>query len=146
MSVEIKLLEAGDEDLLNTVAPGVFDGPVVEAYAREFLNDPGHHLAVAIDRDAVVGMASAVHYIHPDKPPELWINEVGVAPTHRRRGFAGKLLNALFRAGESLGCREAWVLTHRSNQAAMKLYASAGGRPDPEDQVMFSFNLERETP
>jgi hypothetical protein len=29
--------------------------------------------------DTVVGFASAVHYVHPDKAPELWINEVGVA-------------------------------------------------------------------
>ena len=56
-------------------------------WTAEFLADSRHHLAVAVDEGRVVGMASAVHYVHPDKPPELWINEVGVAPTHRGLGI-----------------------------------------------------------
>ena len=31
-----------------------------------------------MDEEQIVGFASAVHYVHPDKPPELWINEMGV--------------------------------------------------------------------
>jgi GNAT superfamily N-acetyltransferase len=54
-----------------------------------------------------------VHYVHPDKPAELWINEVGVAPSHQRQGVGQRLLGALFELGGSLGCREAWVLTEQ---------------------------------
>ena len=50
--------------------------------------DPRHHLVVACAGSTVVGMATALHYVHPDKPPELWINEVGVAPPYRRRALA----------------------------------------------------------
>ena len=89
----------------------------------------------------VVGMASAVRYVHPDKHPQLWINEVGVAPTHRRRGVAKGMLRALLDLGESLGCSEAWVLTHRSNLPAMGLYGAAGGVAEPEDQVMFTMRF-----
>jgi hypothetical protein len=39
---------------------------------------------VARDASVVVGFASGVHYVHPDKSPELWINEVGVARSHCR--------------------------------------------------------------
>jgi len=48
--------------------------------ARTSFDDPRHHLVVAVEH-VVVGFCSAVDYIQPDKPPELWINEVGVAPT-----------------------------------------------------------------
>jgi hypothetical protein len=61
------------------------------------IHDPRHHLAVAVEANVIVGFASEVHYVHPDKPPELWINEVGVV-------------------GHSLGCREPWVLTEESRQ------------------------------
>jgi len=71
------------------VTAEVFDNPINAEWTREFLADPRHHIAVAIDDGLVVGFASGVHYIHPDKPAELWINEVGVAPAHRRRGSAG---------------------------------------------------------
>ena len=79
----------------------------------------------------------------PDKPaPELWINEVGVAPSHQGQGLGRKLMDALLTEARRLGCSEAWVLTNRSNVAAMKLYASCGGVEAPEDAVMFEFNLE----
>lgn len=127
--------------MLESVAPGVFDEPVEPRLLEEFLRDERHHLAVAIDQGQVIGFASGVHYVHPDKPPELWINEVGVAPSHQGRGVGKAVVRLLLEQGQRLGCREAWVLTERSNQAAMRLYASAGGREGPRDHVMFTFDL-----
>ena len=83
MTVNVQLVEAGDAAALERVAPGVFDGPVDPRWSAEFLADARHHLAVAIDDGVIVGMASAVHYVHPDKAPQLLINELGVAPTHQ---------------------------------------------------------------
>ncbi len=137
----VRVLGPGDEPALARVAPGVFDPPVQPELAREFLNDLRHHLAVALDGDRVVGMASALHYLHPDKPAELWINEVGVAPSHRRRGLGRELLRALLAHGRTLGCREAWVLTDRRNAAALRLYAALGGRESGDDTVAYAFAL-----
>jgi ribosomal protein S18 acetylase RimI-like enzyme len=142
VAVEIKILRDGDQALLANVAPGVFDHEIIERSTSEFLRDPRHHLAVAVENGLVVGMASALHYIHPDKPPELWINEVGVAPSHRSRGIGRTLLSAILEVGHKLGCAEAWVLTNRANLAAMRLYSSLGGEQMPEDQVMFAFRLK----
>ena len=140
MSVEIRILAAGDAAVLENVAADVFDRGVDAARTAEFLADPRHHLAVAIDEaGVVVGFASAVHYMHPDKPPELWINEVGVAASHRDRGVGKRLLAALFERARTLGCGEAWVLTDRANEPAVRLYQSLGGAA--RDQVMFSFKL-----
>ncbi len=86
-------------------------------------------------------MASAVHYVHPDKAPELWVNEVGVAPTHWRQGIGRHLLHALFVRGRELGCRGAWVGTEPDNLAARQLYAALGGVEAPEPMVMGEFNL-----
>src|ERR1700722_11537471 len=133
LPLQIKILQEGDEIILSNIAPGVFDNPVDPKITKVFLADPRHHLVVAIDNDLVVGMASAVHYVHPDKQPELWINEVGVAPTHQRRGVAKELLAALFEVGRKLGCAEAWVLTDRPNVAAMRLYSSVGGEEYTDD-------------
>lgn len=140
-SIEVRVLGPGDRDALARVAGGVFDHEVRPALCEQFLSDPRHHLAVAIDAGKVVGMASGVHYVHPDKAPELWVNEVGVAPTHRNRGIARRLLRALLDVGRRHGCAEAWVLTDRSNAAAMRLYGSCGGREAERAQVMFTFNL-----
>ena len=142
MTIEIRLLEAGDEAVLTDVAPDVFDHAVQPALAAEFLADPRHHVAVARDGGSVVGFASGVHYVHPDKPPELWVNEVGVATTHRGRGLATQLLRALLDAGRAVGCSQAWVLTERSNVPAMGLYRQLGGVEAPDQTVMFEFRLD----
>ena len=138
---EIRILESGDDAVLRNVAPGVFDNALDPALVAEFLHDTRHHLAVAIDRDQVVGFASGVHYVHPDKTAELFINEVAVAPSHHRLGVGKAVVGALLEHATRLGCREAWVLTDRGNEAAMRLYASTGGDPGPHDHVMFTYYL-----
>src|SRR3712207_6411736 len=141
--VTIRILGADEASVLDRVAPDVFDDDVDTRWAAEFVADPRHHLAVALDGGVVVGMASAVHYVHPDKPPELWVNEVGVAPSHQRRGIGRALLEALFARGRELGCREAWVLTDDANTAARGLYAAVSGEESPA--VMVSFQLTAAT-
>jgi ribosomal protein S18 acetylase RimI-like enzyme len=140
--LDIRILGPHDGDVLSRVADGVFDDEVSPELSTEFLQDSRHHLAVAVEADTVVGFASAVHYVHPDKPAELWINEVGVAPSHQRQGVGQRLLEALFDLGHRLGCREAWVLTEQSNVAAKRLYESVGGSEPPEEAaVMYIFRL-----
>ena len=137
----IKSLSKDDLPLLLNAADDVFDNPVNENFAREFLDDPRHHIVVAFSDSVVIGFASAVHYIHPDKPPELWINEVGVAPSHQKQGIAKAILKELLLLGRKLGCKNAWVLTDRNNKAANHLYSSAGGQIDEEDTVMYEFKI-----
>jgi GNAT superfamily N-acetyltransferase len=140
MSIEIRLLTAADAAVLGNVAEDVFDHPLEPRWSAEFLADPRHHLAVAIDDGQVVGMASGVHYVHPDKPPELWVNEVGVSASHRGRGLGRRILAALLEHGRTLGCGEAWLLTDPENAAARRMYAAAGGVEAP-NQILVAFGL-----
>jgi aminoglycoside 6'-N-acetyltransferase I len=139
---EIKLLGPADFNILNHVAADVFDDPIVISSTQEFLNDARHRLVVALDEDLVVGFVSAVLYLHPDKPaPELWINEIGVAPTHQRQGIGKMLLQYLLEDARQSGCAEAWVLTEHENMAAMAMYRSAGGVEETPNPTMFTFAL-----
>ncbi|HET9589349.1 MAG TPA: GNAT family N-acetyltransferase [Anaerolineales bacterium] len=140
----VKALSAEDLPLLTNVAPDVFDNPIDEGLTKEYLSDPRHHIVVAVEDGTVIGFASAVHYIHPDKPAELWINEVGVSPAHRGKGVAQAILKDLLHLGKRLGCKLAWVLTDKSNLAANRLYRSAGGRVDPGDAVIYEFDTRNE--
>jgi ribosomal protein S18 acetylase RimI-like enzyme len=140
--VDIKLLGPNDLEILSGVAPEVFDDPIDFTTAMDFLHDPRHRLMVVMEDTLVVGFISAVMYLHPDKSkPELWINEVGIAPTHRGRGIGKMLLQRMLESGQQAGCSEAWVLTEHSNDAAMALYRSLGGREEIPDPVMFTFKL-----
>lgn len=124
--IETRLLGPNDLYILSNVAEDVFDDPIIESSAKEFL----------------VGFVSAVIYVHPDKPtPELWINEIGVAPTHQRQGTGKALMQAILEEAKQSGCTEAWVLTDRGNLPAMAMYKSAGGEETLPDPTMFTFKL-----
>lgn len=140
---EIKLLGSSDLHDLHNIAEDVFDDPIVEASAQEFLNDPRHRLIVALDSDLVVGFVSAMIYIHPDKPaPEMWINEIGVSPAHQRQGIGNALMRAIVEEAKRSGCSEVWVLTERTNLPAMAMYKSTGGEETLPDPVMFTYKLK----
>ena len=140
----LKVLAGLDNSLLKNVAEDVFDNSIDESFAREFLSDPRHHIVVAIADGVVVGFASAVHYIHPDKPPELWINEVGVAPSHQGQGIGKAIMKEMLQLGRRLGCKNAWVLTDRGNEPANRLYQFTGGQIAPGDTVMYEFDITKE--
>jgi GNAT superfamily N-acetyltransferase len=142
--VTVLILQASEHDVLDNVAPDVFDDALVPAFSREFLSDPRHHLAVAIDdHGRVVGMASGVHYVHPDKPPQMFINEVGVSAAYEGQGIGTRLLAVLLQRATELECSEAWTATEPDNRRAHALYARAGGVADPTPFVMFTFPLAK---
>lgn len=140
----IHVLGPGDGAVLQAVAADVFDHPVEPRWAAEFLADPRHHLAVALVEGVVVGMASGVHYVHPDKAPELWVNEVGVAGDYQNHGIGRRLLRALFLRGREVGCKKAWVGTEVSNARARRLYRAVGGTEDAEPFVLVTFALQQD--
>jgi ribosomal protein S18 acetylase RimI-like enzyme len=138
--MDVRILTSADAVVLDRVAEEVFDHPIDPVLAAEFLSDPRHAICVAVEDGVVIGFASAVRYVHPDKPSELWINEVGVAPPFHRRGVAKAVMAALLDHARAEGCREAWVLTDEDNTAARALYRAAGGAETPAG-VMVTFEL-----
>ena len=142
MTIAVRLLGSDEADVLDNVAPDVFDHQIHPRWCAEFFADPRHHLVVALDGDIVVGMASGVHYVHPDKAPELWINEVAVAPTHHGQGIGRRLVTTLVQHGATLGCGEAWVLTSPANEPARRMYVAAGA-VDDELSVMYTYRMRK---
>lgn len=141
MAPHVQVLRPSDAAVLDRVAPATFDGPIQPAWAHAFLADPRHRLAVAVEDGWVVGFASGVQYFHPDKPPELFIIEVGVSPAHQGRGIGTAVVEALLEEGRHLGCAQGWVLTSDDNGAALALYRKAGGRAAPDPARLFEFFL-----
>ncbi len=86
-------------------------------------------------------MASAVHYVHPDKPAQMFINEVGVSAAVEGKGIGKQLLAALLQRAAGLGCSEAWTATEPDNVRAQALYAKAGGARDPTSFFMFTLPI-----
>jgi ribosomal protein S18 acetylase RimI-like enzyme len=77
----------------------------------------------------------------------MWINEIAIAPDWRRRGIGQSLLRTLFEVGKAHRCTVTWVLSDRTNEAAIALYSSLGGTEGADDEgpsdatLGFSFAL-----
>jgi ribosomal protein S18 acetylase RimI-like enzyme len=139
VGIEIRRLTSGDAGILHRVANGVFDEPVNPKRLAAYLAEAGHLMIVALADDEVVAQSAAVIHRHPDKLTELYIDEVGVAPSFQRQDIARRLLDVMFALGKALGCEEAWVGTEHDNVPARSLYTSRGSAAEPF--VMYVFKL-----
>ncbi|WP_171037003.1 GNAT family N-acetyltransferase [Maribacter algarum] len=137
--IEIRLATIEDLPAIEKVGDTLFDNPIKRNRAIEFFEDPRHHLFLAFNSKEVVGMASAFHYVHPDKDPELFMNEVGVIAAFQNQGIGRTLVKRLWEYAQELGCKEAWIGTEKSNIAAQKCYKASGGTPDDEPFILYEF-------
>ncbi len=140
-TINIRLATGEDIEVLEHIGDRLFDDCIKTDRALEFLNDTRHHLALAFVEEEVVGMVSGVHYVHPDKEPQLFINELSVVEAYRNMGIGKGLVRYLCQHGKSLGCSEAWVLTEKSNLAAQKTYEGADGVDTNASLVLYEFPL-----
>src|SRR5690242_20593576 len=128
--MEIVRLGPGDEARVHAAAH-LFDGPARTEETARTLREPTHHLLLAYAGDDPVGFVSGVEVTHPDKHTEMMLYELGVDEPHRRRGIGRSLVKALADLAAERGCPTMFVLTERSNEAAIATYAF--GDPDRED-------------
>ena len=126
-AIAIEVLGPDDLERVMAVEEGLFDHPLIEAEARAFLADPANHLVLAYDGAEAVGMASATVLRHPDKPPAMFINEVGVRESHQRRGIGRAVTERLIGIARETGCKGVWLGTEADNVAALALNRSLGG-------------------
>lgn len=142
MSVEIILLNEANASLLTHIGAAVFDDEIRADYLGAFLKNPGHVMFLAVENEIVVGMASAVEYYHPDKPAQFWINEVGVAETHRRRGIGRSLVQALIAESKARGCIYTWLGTDEANEAGKACFGSIPEGEEPEKFLLYQWELD----
>ncbi|WP_417579151.1 GNAT family N-acetyltransferase [Pelagibacterium sp.] len=138
--ITVKLVGSDDLHLLLSADVSVFDDPVQPDLARAYLAHPDYLIALACEGSKVVGMASGLFYFHPDKPLEFFVNEVGVAESHQRRGIAKRLMEVLFDAARKRGVAYAWVGTEADNVPAKALYSALNGKG--QSMAYYEFDLK----
>jgi ribosomal protein S18 acetylase RimI-like enzyme len=140
--IQVELVTAANARILDRVDEDVFDFPVQRAYVEAFLASPTNLLVVAVESGTVVGMATGLLYTHPDKPLQMFVNEVGVSRRFHRQGIGSKLVRALLHRARELGCQEAWVATEAGNTAARALFTATGGREHDEQAVVYFYRFD----
>jgi ribosomal protein S18 acetylase RimI-like enzyme len=111
-------------NLLDAVAPDVFDTPIKSQLLAAFCAQSGHFMAVAEKDHLVVGQIRAILHFSPDEPPTLYIDNLGVTPTQKREGIATSLFSASLQWAQEHGAQSFWVATELDNIEANGVYRS----------------------
>lgn len=137
--IEILRVTPAKAGVLDRVAEDVFDDIIDPALLAAYLVQPGHLMVVAVADGLVVGQARGMAHLQPDEPTQLYVDNLGVAPSHQRRGIARRMLRELFAWARELGCRSFWVATETDNAPARALYAQLAG--EAEEMVFYESDL-----
>jgi ribosomal protein S18 acetylase RimI-like enzyme len=108
------------------VADEVFDAPPQPEHLKKLALMPGHALFVAIAGGIVVGQLLAMVQFQADREPQLYIDNLGVAPGLKRQGIARSLFEAAMAWGRDGGCGTVWLATEVGNAEAQGFYRSFG--------------------
>ena len=123
-------------------ASSLFGAPPDDEAVRAYLASPTDHLFIAYLDGQPAGFARAHDLRRLDGlRPKLLLYEIETAPQFRRRGVGRALVEAAKELGRARHASLMFVITSRGNTAAMRLYASTGGRRLAIDDTILSYDL-----
>jgi aminoglycoside 3-N-acetyltransferase I len=109
-------------------------------YMQTLLASDSFAAFVAVESGQVIGGLTA--YILPmfqKERTEIYIYDLAVAASHRRRGIATSLIRELMEFGRRIGACVAFVQADRDDAPAIAMYERLGARADV---FHFDFNVE----
>ncbi|WP_149195820.1 AAC(3)-I family aminoglycoside N-acetyltransferase [Luteimonas suaedae] len=111
-------------------------------YLAQLLANPGFVAVAALDRlEPVGGLAAYVLPKFEQARKEIYIYDLAVKQTHRRRGIATALINELKRIASEIGAYVIYVQADYGDDPAVALYTKLGVRED-----VMHFDIEPEPP
>lgn len=122
-AVTIRMLGQGDEALVHSAAD-LFDDPPIAEQTTAFLNSDRDHIWIAYCGQEPVGFVSAITLLHPDKPPHIFVNELGVDDDYRRQGIATRLMAEAVSFARSCGLTPLWLAAEGDDDLANSFYRS----------------------
>lgn len=147
--IEVKRLKPQDAELaqraINTLKPAQErnNKDVTTDYMRVFLGEGKNILILGLEDRSPVGFALAYLLDRVDRNQTMMLfYEIVVSDHHRGQGLGKKIINELKRIGRDLNVKEIWVLTSKSNSAAVNLYRSTGAKPAGEDDILFVYEAD----
>lgn len=136
----IKRLMKNDIDLLKNSI--VEKGTVIKSISNveKFLSNENNYLIAYIENAKILGYVLAYTLQRYDGRGEmLYLHEIDVVETHRKQGIATKLMNEIKELKDKNGFDKIFLVTNKSNEAAVSLYESTGGVASSDDDIIFTF-------
>jgi GNAT superfamily N-acetyltransferase len=134
----VRRLGPDDEAVLVEAAHRMLEREWPAPRCASALADPAFVAVIAVRAGEPIGLAYG-YVLDRLHRRDLLLYSIDVDEPHRRRGAARAMVEALKALCLDEGLGEKWVLTNASNEAAMRLYAGAGGVREFDDVEMFAY-------
>ncbi|MEM7688363.1 MAG: GNAT family N-acetyltransferase [Pseudomonadota bacterium] len=123
-------ITSANAHLLGCIAAGTFDHAIDPERLTRYLANPCNWMIVAMVEGIVVSMCMCVVHDHPDKPTELFLDEIGTGDDWRQQGAARALIKKVFERADAEGIEEIWLGTEPDNVAVRALYEGTGAKSE----------------
>jgi N-acetylglutamate synthase-like GNAT family acetyltransferase len=87
-----------------------------------YVKDPNSYPMVALEEDKVVSIGN-FEFLNEEI---VWIEALRTHPNFRNKGWAQKLINGMLIKAQSLGAKEAWILSNTENLATQYVFSKLG--------------------
>jgi aminoglycoside 3-N-acetyltransferase I len=115
--------------------------PVTPATLAQFLSRPENILLVVDDHGTPTGFLVAYLLDRIDRAQRMvCLYEISIAADHRQQGIGSALIEELKAFCRHENIIKTWVITDRTNPAAIRLYESTGAQHDGLDSLVFVYN------
>ena len=112
-----------------------------DEYVAKMLARNDFHVIVALENQQLIGGLTAYEMkMFKRETTEMFLYEIEVAESHRRKGVGKALIEFLKRICVEKGIVEMFVGTESANFPARKLYETMGGKAD-ENSVWFNYKF-----
>jgi ribosomal protein S18 acetylase RimI-like enzyme len=121
-SIPVRLLGPDDVGAVEVLHDELFPGTHTPGH-RLVSSADGFHLRLLAERDGEL-----LGYVAVERQPDGtgYIDYVGVAPEHRRRGVGAELIRGGVAALRTIGCESTHLTVREHSEAARALYSSLG--------------------
>ena len=112
------------------------------AAARAYLADDRNVFLMAYEGSEAVGFLRGTELGQlRSKRKQMFLYEIGVEESFRRRGIGKALITSLLRDCRELGFEEVFVFVDATNAPAVRLYLTTGALPETAADRMFVYRL-----
>lgn len=139
--MKVERLQISDKDLAAEVMQLFFLEPDHGDYTQTYLANDLNYFLVAIWEGKPIGVLIGYELQRPEThQSKFFVYDMEVLEAQRGRGIGKALIEAFKDYCKQKNGSEIFLMTNRSNVAAMRLYTSTGGVQEGEDNVLFVYD------
>lgn len=139
--MEYRRLNSNDAHLIKKMALGYKSKVIDESDVNNFINNPDNYLIGCIDSNMVVGFLLAYRLQRYDgKNDMIYIHEIEVMENYQRKGIGRTLIELMHMLCIEMKTYKMFVITNKSNKAAIELYKSSGAISENDDDIVFVYS------